>query len=97
MPSVVADMLNPPSQDGILDKAEMVMGTIGLNTPIKRFVFFNAMTGAIVWGLKPAVMFDPRNGNPRPWILINSKRKDATSLPWFLPGLITGVLTATFL
>jgi hypothetical protein len=74
---------------------EHVCLAMGLTTPFKRATAgFGAVTGLILF-TKPLFAFDEK-GNAKPWALI-SKDPFATSVPWWLPGIVVGGLISIYI
>lgn len=97
---VVDKILNPPAPDlGVIgnsfQKLENGFLKVGLDSPDKRFVFFNFVGGLGTWAVRPESMFD-RDGTPRPWIVSSPGLKNATTIPWWMPGLALGTMGALF-
>lgn len=81
-----------------------------LISPIERVLASNPITavpagraaagmvlgGAIAFGLKPSVSFNP-DGSTRPWVLTDSRAPNPTLLPYWAWVLVPGVVFGLFL
>jgi hypothetical protein len=63
-------------------------------SPVGRVLLAGGAGAAFAYFVRPSVSFDG-NGNPRPWILFDSKNANAAVFPywgWFVvPGAICGL------
>jgi len=63
-------------------------------TPIGRVVLAGGAGGAFAYYVRPSCSFD-KNGNPRPWIVFDSKNPEACVFPswaWIVvPGAVFGL------
>lgn len=81
--------------DGGLDTIELPFYYLGLNTVPKRFIAGTVGTGALLYAIKPGMLFYD-DGTPRPWVL-GSREEGAVVLPWWLISMTVGTLMATFI
>lgn len=68
---------------------ESAFSTVGLTTPISRFVAMGAVGGAVEYSLRPSYSYRA-DGSPRPWVLFDPNSADSTYLPASSTALITG-------
>ena len=74
----------------------IVIQSLGLVKPWQRFAFGLAVGSAATYAVQPDTMF-LADGTARPWAVLAPESPQATSLPWFAPGLVAGGLLATFI
>lgn len=67
----------------------------GAATPLGRVAVFGGAGAAFAYWVRPSVSFD-ESGQPKPWIVTDSKNPNATLFPywaWFVvPATLFGVL-----
>lgn len=73
---------------------EDVCVNLGLETPLKRFIFGFTMTETFVFMTKPAWAFT-ENGTMRTWDL-RGVANDSTMVAWWVPGLLVGAAFSIF-
>jgi hypothetical protein len=77
------------------------MSNLGLNTPLRRFVFTATTAALVVNALQPSVMYE--KGVPRPFAAVTDLQSAAsrgihpTWTPWWSPALLLGAATALFI
>jgi len=81
--------------DPVIAPVEQVFASLPFgSSPSGRVLLAGGAGAAFAYFVRPAVSFD-KNGNPRPWILLDSKNPDATVFPyyaWFVaPAVIFGL------
>jgi hypothetical protein len=76
---------------------ESLLTTLGLYTPVRRFLGFAAITAVAAYAIKPGAMFD--EGVSRPWGMFSTEDDPipGTSIPWWMLAIIVGVVAALFL
>lgn len=81
-----------------MDPIYDLLTTLGMRTPLMRFVGIGAITGGVLWLTKPKLFFDAA-GKPRPWTLTDREKPadDATALPWYVASAGAGGIAAVFL
>jgi hypothetical protein len=85
--------VQPPQDMSIL---ESLMANIGLGTPVSRFMFGVGIGEALTFFLKPEFAFV--RDKMRPWKLVTKDPKDeATWVPWWMPGILTGIVLSVFI
>lgn len=78
-----------------LSGIEYVFYGLGLDSPIKRLLFGAALTESLVYLAKPGWAFVDA-GIPREWSVFSSD-ENATSTPWWGPGILVGIALAIFI
>lgn len=87
-----------------MESLDAGLTSLGLYTPTRRFIAVAAVTGAILYYVKPDSMFF--DGYARPWSFLSPYRKEdpddgatipPTTLPWWLAAGLAGLLAALFL
>jgi len=81
----------------VVGPLENLLGSLPLgNYPAGRVIYGAALGAAIVFGLKPSLMFDKPSDQPRPWIITDPEGKNPTAFPWpaglLIPAFVLGVL-----
>ena len=74
---------------------ESMFSTLGLNTPVSRFLFGFGLLGSAMFMAKPSFAFTS-SGDMRPWKPI-SKSADSTYLVWWIPGLLAGAYAGLYI
>jgi hypothetical protein len=70
----------------------------GPYAPLGRFIFGFASIGLALHLWKPEVMY--HKGRPRPWVITSPKGDGGiapTIFPWWLGGVIGGIMTGVFI
>lgn len=83
----------------VIEPLENALDAFGLmrgeTAPMKRFLVGSSVTLAALWLAKPSIMFD-ESGEPRAWSAVSDDR-NATSLPVYVPALLSGFVLSTFI
>lgn len=86
--------------DLVLTPLESVMDSLGLmrgsTAPLKRAIVGAGVGAGIVYGIKPAIMFDD-NGEPRPWAVTNPDAANATMVPFWMGIAAPAVFLSVFI
>ena len=77
-------------------KIESFFQAIGLDSSIKRFVGVTSVVSLLIWLAKPKISFDD-NGNPKKAPFPNPNVRNATPIPWYLPGMLLGAFFSSFI
>jgi hypothetical protein len=88
-----ADTLHTVSAS--LEPLEYPFYYLGLNTVPKRFIAGTLGTGALLYAIKPSMLYD-NSGVPYPWKL-TSKDEEAVMIPWWFYAVGVGAMMATFI
>lgn len=74
-----------------------VIFNLGLVTPVHRFVAGWLATTGVIWTVQPKSMFT--DGIPRSWNITSSGSEvvEPTSIPWYLPGVVSGAALGLFI
>jgi hypothetical protein len=81
----------------VITPLERVFSAVpGGSSPVIRALYGTALGGALVWTVRPAVMFT-EEGALRPWaVTADASDKSATYFPWWmgiaLPAIVMGIL-----
>lgn len=78
----------------VVEPIARIMSTVGLNTPIQRFLAMAALGGAAEFMVRPPYSFES-DGTVRPWAVI-SKSDRATYLPVGSTALLLGGIFGLF-
>jgi len=65
-------------------------------SPVGRVLLAGGAGAAFAYFLRPSVSFD-KNGNPRPWILFDSKNPNAAIFPYYAWFVVPGAICGLFL
>ena len=80
----------------IMTPIESVIGALPLGQyPAGRAIWGAGIGGAVVFGLKPELMFKA-DGSERPWIVFESQNPEATIFPWWAGIAVPAVLLGVF-
>jgi hypothetical protein len=66
------------------------------STPTGRVLLAGGAGAAFAYFVRPSVSFDA-NGNPRPWVLFDSKNPQAAVFPYWGFFVVPGVIFGLFL
>ena len=81
----------------IMNPIENLVGNLpGGGYPAVRAGYGAALGAGIVFGIKPALMFN-KDGSERPWIVFEPKNKDSTVFPWWAAVALPAVLFGVFI
>lgn len=62
---------------------EKRLGAVGINSPVKIWAATTALTGAVVFAVKPSFFFKA-GGQPRAWAAADPTDDSAAPVPWWL-------------
>lgn len=89
-----------PAGEPALSLGQRAFSSMALNAPWQRGLFVGVATGAVLYTLQPASMFD-RFG-ARPWTALldaetTEEADNPTTVPWWLVAAVSGVGATLFL
>lgn len=79
----------------IFQPIEGVLGSVGLSSPSKRFMFFTSLASGLEYYIKPSYAYKPDGTMRKPMFL--SSESDATYTPPFLFPSIAGAVFSLYL
>lgn len=74
---------------------DFLIGSLKLVQPWQRFAAAFLVVSGVEWAVQPYAMFT--NGQPRPFSLMASEDPNATNVPWWIPGAVTGAIVSTLI
>lgn len=83
----------------IMEPFESIFGSLGMSTPLLRFLGVTAAAAGALYLFKPLTFFE-YDGRSRPWSIwtMDGPDSDSTStwVPWWLCAILAGLCFAVF-